>query len=285
MASSTPDEVASLYEDDASTKEKTQGDPGNPPQPKGVAPDATGGAKKASGRQRRAQQPTEPAASSSSSSLPPHSAKRRRMLQTGDFQREISIQIGIPAGGDGAPGPHGDAPAAGGGRGDGDLFFQDGVKAALDDVGLDYDDDDDGDDDSPSQPSLGDLSLTLTGDSLPPTSDFSPGISDLSGLSGHDLHSSEIDAQTDPGSSEADTIYYNTSSDGEGEDATPVAGAVDGVTVQEASDVANPLPRQPSARRHLDFAKVDDTSLRRATRAVARGRDMEALRTPFDAED
>ena len=306
MTSSTPDESTSLYDDTVRNAPKEEKDQENnhdaikkaanlncnSPEP--VKKKVPGGGK----RRKPAQGTPDPPDLSANAAT----TKRRRMLQTGDFQREISIQIGFPAGGGGAgdlaaPGPSGD-PGIMGGSGDdvlAALFLAAdddddhchpaaAAAAALGDAGDpddNHDDNDDDDtDDPPSQASSSAVDvLSVTGDSLPPTSELSPGISDLSGLSGHDLHPSEVDVQTDPASSEADTIYYNTSSDGE-------AGATPALGPQSSSTSSLPAApsRVPSARRHLDFSRSDE-SLRRATRAVARGRDREALRTAFDAED
>ncbi len=163
--------------------------------------------------------------------------------------------------------------------------------------------DNDDDDDAPSRRLLhrsasgsssedGADVLSMTGDSLPPTSDLSPSLSDVSGLSGHDLHASEteegqaanagtsfaaVGATSDPCSSadgsEADTIYYgDTSSD----DATPEVprggGGSKGGTSRFASAAGDSTPVRRSsvrlssgagarARRHLNFLPMADNGL------------------------
>ncbi len=120
--------------------------------------------------------------------------------------------------------------------------------------------------------------LSLTGDSLPPTSEMSPSVSDVSGLSGHDLHASETGQQDynnndpDPSSalsSEA-TIYYGDSS---GEELTPEVAV-------PRMDPATPVSsnRRSNARRHLNFMPL--------SRAAAAASDPQVVPgSIWDAED
>jgi len=128
---------------------------------------------------------------------------------------------------------------------------------------------------------------------FPSVSDFSPSLSDISGLSGHDLHSSELSEGSQPAaaaanasaqvetrwgeaSSEVDTIFYTDSSD---QDLTPAA-AEGGSQSDYQHHLTSGHNQSRRARRHLVFLPPSN-----GQRQESPGGQTHGLPSIWDAED